>query len=83
MNKLIALLVALVASCGLYPTQGTVTEVDYQTDTVTFSTATGMLYSFRGTEDWEPGDRLAAIMFDNYTETIEDDAIITARYCGR
>lgn len=83
MNKLIALLVALVASCGLYPTQGTVCEVDYQTDTVTFSTATGMLYSFHGAEDWEPGDRLAAIMFDNYTETIEDDAIITARYCGR
>lgn len=83
MNKLIALLVALIASCGLYPTQGTVCEVDYQTDTVTFSTATGMLYSFHGAEDWETGDRLAAIMFDNYTEDVTDDAIITARYCGR
>lgn len=83
MNKLIALLVALIASCGLYPTQGTVCEVDSKSDIVSFQTATGHIYSFYGAEDWEEGDRLAAIMFDNYTETVTDDAIITTRYCGR
>ena len=76
-----ALLVALMLSTGIniYPVAGVVTEVDRETDTVTFSTY-GNAFSFYGCEDWEVGDGIAAIMSDNGTEEIYDDEIISVRY---
>lgn len=66
----------------MYPTAGIVTEVDYSTDTVTFTDATGNAWSFSGTEDWMLGDGCAAIMDGRGTDTIYDDAVVAVRYCG-
>lgn len=83
MKKIIALLVALVASCGLYPLSGTVSEIDRKNDLVTFETSSGFLFSFYGVEDWEIGDGVSAIMYDAGTEKIFDDVIISARYFSK
>ena len=68
---------------NFYPQCGVVTEVDSEKDIVTFETfTTGILWSFYGAEDWQPGDVVAAIMDDNNTDLIFDDEIVTVRYCG-
>ena len=64
-----------------YPHQGIVTEI--KGDVVTFEDANGNLWSFFGSEDWQPGDIVSVMMYDNGTEkTIYDDQIIEARYNG-
>lgn len=83
MKNLIALLIALIVSLGLYPMSATVTDLNRTTDTVTFETATGNLFAFRGCEDWQVGDTCAAIMYDNGTEIVTDDVILSVRYAGR
>lgn len=66
-----------------YPATGIVTEVNYNTDTVTVQDFNGNLWNFYGCEDWAPNDICAMLMSNNGTpETIFDDIIITARYCG-
>lgn len=66
----------------MYPTAGVITEVNRETDTVTFTDATGDAWSFSGTEDWMEGDTCAAIMDKRGTDTIYDDAVVVVRYCG-
>lgn len=66
----------------LYPTAGVVTEVDRDTDTVTFKDATGHLWAFSEAEDWMVGDRIACIMDTRGTDSIRDDRIVSTRYCG-
>lgn len=83
MNKFIAILVALIASLGIYPTTGTVTEVDRESDTVTFTTTTGFSFAFKGCEDWASNDMVSAILWDAGTKNdIRDDVILSARYSG-
>lgn len=66
-----------------YPLAGIVVSVDRPSDTVTFETAGGMLYSITECEDWEPGDLIACTMDDNGTpEDVTDDAIAEYRYSG-
>lgn len=69
-------------AADLYPAAGIVTEVNRETDTVTFTDANGNDWSFYGAEDWIEGDTCAAIMDSRGTESILDDRIIHARYCG-
>ena len=82
MNKCAAILAALIASLGIYSATGTVTEVDRTTDTVTFTTANGHMYAFKGCEDWASNDLVSAVMWDNGTPFVSDDVILWARYCG-
>lgn len=92
-SVLIALYMMLMASQSetptpysiphFYPEAGIVRELDFTTNTVTFETANGNLWSFNGIEDWCIDDQIAVIMYDNgTTETIHDDIIISARYCS-
>lgn len=67
---------------GFYPQAYIVTEVDYATDMVEITSTTGFVYTFYGTEDWIVGDLCSCIMFDNGTENITDDIIVTCRYSG-
>lgn len=87
MKKLIALILVLIALCGvataeIYPETAKVVEVDYDTDTVTVETFTGFLFAFEGCEDWMVGDCASLIMEDNGTELVYDDEIIMAQYGG-
>lgn len=82
MNKMIAILVALIASLGIYSVTGTVTEVDRESDTVTFTTCNGHSFSFKGCEDWASNDLVSAIMWDAGTPYSKDDVILSARYSG-
>lgn len=83
MNKFIAILVALIASLGIYPATGTVTEVDRESDTVTFTTTTGFSFAFKGCEDWASNDLVSAILWDAGTKNdIRDDVVLGARYSG-
>lgn len=68
---------------NIYPESMIVVEVDRENDVVTAQDFNGFLWEFSGTEDWNPGDICACIMDDMGTPLIFDDAIVSARYCGR
>ena len=81
MKKLIALILAMIALCGvataeIYPETARVVEVDYIADTVTVETFNGFLFVFEGCEDY------ALIMDDHGTEKVFDDEIVMVQYCG-
>ena len=66
-----------------YPDAAIVTMVSEEFDTVFLKDANGMIWSFKGVEDWAAGDLASLIMDDMGTpETILDDQIISARYSG-
>ena len=71
---------ALVASLSIYPSTMVVTNISG--DVVTMETATGHQYEMVGADDWMVGDMVAAIMDDNGTEDVTDDAIVMAHYVG-
>lgn len=77
---MLATLFAIIASLGLYPKSGIVTNVNETADTVTVRDCNGFEWQFKGTEDWMYGDGVAMIMYDNHTEIIFDDEIVTVRY---
>ncbi len=77
----IAALTALAAAGTIYPI--TMIATDTSNNTVTMTTAAGMTYQFEGVEDYEAGDLIACIMFDNFTpDDVTDDIIISHRYTG-
>jgi len=66
-----------------YPACGEVVEVNRENGEVVVEDFNGNLWAFEGCEDWMEGDICAMIMSDEGTpETIYDDVIIQARYCG-
>ena len=66
-----------------YPTAGVIVDLDKKNDLVTFSTGSGLLYSFYGISDYAEGDIVAAIMDDNGTpDSLLDDEIVSVRYAG-
>ena len=67
----------------IYPQSFRVYSVDRSADIVTLETSTGLLYSFSGVEDWEPGDICAALMNDNGSAIVTDDQVMVTRYAGR
>lgn len=83
MKKLIAALIAAasLASAGLiYPTTMQITKIDG--DLVTMETATGFAYEMLGAEDYEAGDLISVLMFNNGTKYITDDVILSVQYSG-
>lgn len=84
---------ALVAGCttaqaaeynelSIYARAAVVVAVDIDNETVTAQDAAGNLWSFYsdGAGDWLPGDGVSLAMYDNGTEDISDDEVISARY---
>ena len=66
-----------------YPHTAQVVYLNYHADTVTVKTATGLLYTFDGTEDYILGDLVSLIMDSNGTPNyVKDDLIIDVRYSG-
>ena len=74
--------ITAAATAGtIYPT--TCIATDTSNNIVTMSTASGLEYQFEGVEDYEPGDLIGCIMFDNFTpDDVTDDVIIAHRYTG-
>ena len=68
---------------NLYPKTAKVYAIDRDSDIVTVIDSVGFLWEFYGVEDWEIGDLVSLLMFDNGTESIFDDEIIKAYYCGQ
>lgn len=66
----------------LYPTTMQVINLDYKNDIVTVETATGFTYEFYGCEDYYINDLVSMVMFNNGTDNITDDIIISTRYSG-
>jgi hypothetical protein len=57
-----------------------VEDVNEATDLVLVEDSNGSLWAFKGVEDWQIGDCASLLMWDNGTENIKDDEIISARY---
>ena len=80
---LFALIVAFSTACAeIYPQTFIVGTVDPMQDALILIDSMGNEWLWFGIEDYEVGDIVAAIMDDNGTEIIYDDAIITMRYTG-
>lgn len=71
-----------VRESSVYPKSMIIVAVDRETDLVTLSTCSGLLYEFYGVLDYEEGDIVALIMDDNGTEDVRDDIILAHQYCG-
>lgn len=68
---------------SIYPQTFIVCGIDKQTDTIHLRTFSGMVYAWKGVEDWQINDIAAAIMYNNGTpDTITDDQIAVLEYTG-
>lgn len=67
----------------VYPQTAQITKLNYKTDTVTITTATGISYTFIGIEDYTIGDLVSVIMDSNHTKDyIPDDKVLKVQYSG-
>lgn len=78
-----ALIIAFSTACAeIYPQTFIVSAMDTAQDALVLIDSAGNEWIWYGIEDYDLGDIVAAIMDDNGTEIIYDDAIITMRYTG-
>ena len=66
----------------VYPKTFVVSACDLDDDKVFIVDANGNEWAISGIEDWMEGDVASAIMSDNGTPEIYDDAILDIRYSG-
>lgn len=66
----------------VYPKTFVVSACDLDNDKVFIVDANGNEWAISGIEDWMEGDVASAIMSDNGTPEIYDDAILDIRYSG-
>lgn len=72
-----------VRESSIYPKSMIIIAIDRETDIVTLSTCSGLIYEFYGVQDYDEGDIVALIMDDNGTEDdVRDDIILAHQYCG-
>ena len=76
----IATAAALIAAGTIYPATMKVTSI--QGGIARMETSTGHIYEMDA-EDYDIDDIVSLIMFDNGTEDITDDIILSARYAGQ
>ena len=73
--------VILIAAKSLYPSYGRVIKVDRKNDTISIRDTYGNVRVWDGAEDWDKGDGVALLMYDNGTpRNVRDDKIIKLRY---
>ena len=83
MKKLVVIITIILSMIAngkidIYPETAKIVEIE--NDNVVVETATGNLFSFTGTEDYEVNDTVSMIMYGNNTENVEDDSIIKVQY---
>lgn len=75
--------VATLCSKGIiYPQTFIITDINEKTDIVTISTCTGIEYQFTGINDYINGDFVSCVMYNNFSENINDDIILSHKYSG-
>lgn len=67
---------------NIYPLAVTVSDLIEEEDVVVFTDNNGFNWEWSEIEDWQVEDTAALLMDTNGTETIYDDIILTANYCG-
>lgn len=65
-----------------YPRAMEIVELNYEDDIVVCEDATGHIWEFYDTDDWEVGDLVVAILCKNGTEVITDDYFVDIRWSG-
>ena len=78
----LALATALASSRMIYAETMRVDRLNYDSDSVTLVTATGLTYEMTGCEDYEKGDLVSLVMWSNGTDDVTDDVILSAQYSG-
>lgn len=73
-------LLTVSASAEIYPQTFVISDIE--DNVLVLIDCNENEWIWKGTEDYAIGDIIAAIMEDNNTITIYDDAIITLRYAG-
>lgn len=75
--------VGICISNNLHSRVAIITKIDEESNLVTATCGNGNVFSFYDTnEDWMLGDLCSLIMYDNGTEVVSDDKVISARYGG-
>ena len=65
----------------VYGKLAVITDLDFNKDLVSVKDWNGQVWQFYGTEDWNIGDFVDLVFYDNSTEnSIYDDIIIAAHY---
>lgn len=60
-----------------------ITEIDKENNLIIATCGNGNMFGFYATnEDWDCGDLCSLIMYDNGTETVYDDKVVSVRYGG-
>ena len=67
---------------NLYGKTAMVYELDRTMDIVYVVDCNGEAWTFEGCEDYELGDYVSMIMYDNGTQSIYDDIIMKVQYSG-
>lgn len=65
-----------------YPRAFVVSELDYERDMVIVTDAVGFEWEFEEIEDWEVGDMVVAIMYNNGTNVMSDDSFYDISFAG-
>lgn len=76
------LLTSTAIAENLYPLVTAVIEINKEDNTVISIDFNGNEWQFEGVQDWILGDIANFLMFDNYTDEIEDDKILCVYYDG-
>jgi hypothetical protein len=76
-------LVSMMMHGNVYSNTCIVVNANYETDVVTMSTASGMIYEFEGIEDYWYGDLVSVTFWNNGTmNDVTDDVILSTKYAG-
>lgn len=67
---------------NMYAKTAMVYELDRTCDIVYVVDSNGEAWTFEGCEDYELGDYVSMIMYDNGTQSIYDDIILKVQYSG-
>lgn len=83
MGEIISFILAFISVFGLYPKTAYIVELDRENELVVAEDAVGLLWSFSDDSgDWAIGDGVSLIFYDNGTQIIYDDVIVSSRYSG-
>ena len=68
---------------GYYPLTAVVVDLDYNEDVLVLEDGAELVWEFEGIEDFEIGDIVSLLMWDNNTpDSIYDDVILLVYYSG-
>lgn len=72
----------LIENGNIYSQSLKVAEIQKENDLVIFETSTGYRFNYKGIEDIQPGEIYSVIFWNNATENIQDDSILSIRFSG-